>query len=52
MEEYIIDWEECPYAKRTYYEYDTGYDSPAEDCYYYYGKVTASTNVHVFVTIK
>ena len=25
MEEYIIDWEECPYAKRTYYEYDTGY---------------------------
>ena len=25
MEEYIIDWEECPYAKKTYYEYDTGY---------------------------
>ena len=25
MEEYTIDWEECPYAKRTYYEYDTGY---------------------------
>ena len=25
MEEYIIDWEECPYVKNTYYEHDTGY---------------------------
>ena len=25
MEEYIMDWEECPFAKNTYYECDTGY---------------------------
>lgn len=24
-EELIVDWEECEYCHRSYYEYDTGY---------------------------
>ena len=57
IDKIIVDYDDVELNGKTYhhkvhYEYDTGDDEPAEDCYYYYGKVTASTNVHVFVTIK
>ena len=54
IDDIIIDYDDVEidgnkYHNKGYYEYD-GCGEPTGD--YYYGKVTASTNAHVFVIIK
>ena len=55
LDEVIVDYDDVEidghtYYHKGYYEDDTGYGEPEGE--FYYGKVTASTDVHVFVTIK
>lgn len=55
IDDIIIDYDDVEidgnkYHNKGYYEYDTGCGEPTGD--YYYGKVTASTNAHIFVIIK
>lgn len=55
LDEVVVDYDDVEidgytYHHKGYYENDTGYGEPEGD--FYYGKVTASTDVHVFVTIK
>lgn len=55
IDEVTVDYDDAEidgntYHHKGYYEYDTGYGEPEGD--FYYGKVTASTYVHVFVTVS